>query len=59
MAPVAGADSQRPVGLAGLGGGYGLIGMRERAAQLGGTLAVGPDDGGWRVELRLPWWRRT
>ncbi len=54
MAPVAGADSQRPVGLAGLGGGYGLIGMRERAAQLGGTLAVGPDDGGWRVELRLP-----
>jgi signal transduction histidine kinase len=28
--------------------------MRERAAQLGGTLAVGPRDGGWRVDLRLP-----
>ncbi len=40
--------------LAGSGGGYGLTGMRERAAQLGGTLAAGPDAGGWRVRVSLP-----
>ena len=28
--------------------------MRERAAQLGGTLAAGPDATGWRVTMRLP-----
>jgi signal transduction histidine kinase len=36
------------------GGGYGLQGMRERAESLGGTLAAGPVEDGWRVELRLP-----
>jgi signal transduction histidine kinase len=41
-------------GLAASGGGYGLRGMRERAAALGGTLAAGPIDDGWRVVLRLP-----
>jgi signal transduction histidine kinase len=40
--------------LAGSGGGYGLRGMRERAQILGGSLQAGPDDDGWRVELRLP-----
>ncbi|MDE3132765.1 MAG: sensor histidine kinase [Acidobacteriota bacterium] len=40
--------------LADAGGGYGLRGMRERAAQLGGTLAAGPTDAGWRVALHLP-----
>lgn len=35
--------------------GHGIIGMRERAASVGGTLEVGPDEhGGWRVEARLP-----
>ena len=43
-----------PSGLAAAGGGYGLRGMRERAAQLGGTLAAGPTADGWRVDLRLP-----
>jgi signal transduction histidine kinase len=43
-----------PSGLAETGGGYGLQGMRERAAMLGGTLQAGVADGGWRVELRLP-----
>ncbi len=43
-----------PSGLAAAGGGYGLRGMRERAAQLGGTLAAGPTAEGWRVDLRLP-----
>ncbi len=41
-------------GLAASGGGYGLQGMRERAQLLGGTLAAGSVEGGWRVELRLP-----
>lgn len=35
-------------------GGYGLAGMRERAALLGGTLDAGPDPAGWTVEAILP-----
>ena len=35
--------------------GFGLRGMRERVALLGGTLRAGPDPGhGWRVEVVLP-----
>ncbi|MGN8050949.1 sensor histidine kinase [Curtobacterium sp. 22159] len=35
--------------------GNGLIGMRERAVAVGGTLTAGPTtDGGWRVAARLP-----
>ncbi|RUQ07694.1 sensor histidine kinase [Curtobacterium sp. HSID17257] len=35
--------------------GNGIIGMRERAAAVGGTLSAGPTpDGGWRVAARLP-----
>jgi signal transduction histidine kinase len=35
--------------------GYGIAGMRERVALLGGELRVGPrPDGGWRVWARLP-----
>ncbi|WP_432930572.1 histidine kinase [Microbispora sp. CA-135349] len=40
---------------AGLGGGNGIPGMRERAAALGGSLSAGPrPGGGFRVEARLP-----
>jgi len=39
----------------GTGGGYGLIGMRERVGVLHGTFAAGPrPEGGFRVEARLP-----
>ena len=35
--------------------GHGLIGMRERAAALGGTIVAGPHhDGGFQVHLELP-----
>jgi signal transduction histidine kinase len=34
--------------------GYGLIGMNERAAALGGAFAAGPTATGWRVSCRLP-----
>jgi signal transduction histidine kinase len=36
------------------GGGYGLLGMRERAELLGGSLDVGPDDEGFVVTLKVP-----
>jgi signal transduction histidine kinase len=35
--------------------GYGIVGMTERAALLGGTLRAGPGpDGGWTVDAVLP-----
>jgi len=40
--------------LADTGGGFGLVGLRERAALAGGTLEAGPDAGNWRVNLRIP-----
>lgn len=35
-------------------GGYGLIGMRERAELIGGELELGPTETGWRVHLVVP-----
>jgi signal transduction histidine kinase len=41
-----GSDAERPH--------YGLIGMKERAAALGGELVAGPTPHGWRVSCELP-----
>ena len=44
-----------PVPAARAGGGFGLTGMAERAAALGGRFAAGPmATGGWRVRAELP-----
>jgi len=36
------------------GGGHGIVGMRERASLLGGSLEAGASDGLFRVRARLP-----
>lgn len=46
--------SPAPSPLATTGGGYGVLGMRERAQALGGSLTAGARGDGWRVELRVP-----
>ncbi len=48
------ATADRPTPLLGPSG-NGIIGMRERATSVGGTLSAGPTpDRGWRVAARLP-----
>lgn len=36
------------------GGGYGLVGLRERVEALGGRFAAGPHRDGWEVRAELP-----
>jgi signal transduction histidine kinase len=49
------ASGASPHGRPASRGGYGLVGMAERAAALGGTLAAGPTDaGGWEMQAWLP-----
>jgi signal transduction histidine kinase len=44
-----------PAPLADSGGGWGLVGLRERVGLLGGALAAEPvGKGGWRVTARVP-----
>jgi signal transduction histidine kinase len=51
---VVNGPASRPARAAG-GSGHGLLGMRERAAMLGGDLAAGPTpDGGYEVSALLP-----
>ena len=38
----------------GRGSGMGLIGMRERLAQVGGRAVTGPSDDGWTVRMEVP-----
>ena len=40
--------------LARTGGGFGLVGLRERATLAGGTFEARPDEGYWQVKLRIP-----
>lgn len=47
--PASGEPSTRP------GGGLGIVGMRERAQLLGGTLEAGRDGGRFRVRAVLPY----
>lgn len=48
-------DDGRPGTLKGAGTGHGLIGMRERATAIGGTVTAGPrPEGGFRVIAELP-----
>jgi signal transduction histidine kinase len=37
------------------GGGHGIVGMRERAQLLGGSLEAGADNGAFHVRARLPY----
>jgi signal transduction histidine kinase len=50
--PLAPADASRP--LTATGAGYGLTGLRERAALAGGTLEAAQNDGEWHVCLKIP-----
>jgi signal transduction histidine kinase len=48
-------DGDTPAGETAATRGYGITGMRERAAALGGTLEAGPHEGGgFRVLAKLP-----
>ncbi|WP_406278973.1 sensor histidine kinase [Embleya sp. NBC_00896] len=51
---VANGPAVRVGDVAPTGSGYGLVGMRERARLLGGTLDAAPTDDGFRVVARLP-----
>jgi signal transduction histidine kinase len=47
--PTRGSESGWP------GGGHGIVGMRERAGLLGGTVEVESSDGAFRLRARLPY----
>ncbi|WP_137844611.1 histidine kinase [Microbacterium sp. 2FI] len=50
-----GVPASTPPAEVGIRGGYGIPGLRERVAHVGGTLTAGPGDGGrWVVRASLP-----
>lgn len=51
---IANGPAPRPAESAPVGSGHGLVGMRERARLLGGTLTAAPDADGFRVLAHLP-----
>ena len=54
------SDDGDPVNASSVDAGYGVVGMTERAALLGGTLEAGPGpDHGWVVQALLPRTRPT
>lgn len=48
--PISAAEDGEPIQ-----GGHGILGMRERAALLGGSLQAGPRNQSFRVDARLPY----
>jgi signal transduction histidine kinase len=50
--PIPAGDAERH--LAATGAGYGLTGLRERAALGGGTLTAGPSGGEWQLTMKIP-----
>jgi signal transduction histidine kinase len=55
MLEVAVTNPAPPGAIARGGGGHGIVGMRERAHLLGGSLEAGASDGLFRVRARLPY----
>ncbi|MFI6585746.1 sensor histidine kinase [Embleya sp. NPDC050493] len=51
---IANGPAPRPADAAPAGSGHGLVGMRERARLLGGTLTAAPEADGFRVLAHLP-----
>lgn len=51
---VTNGPATEPADLAGTGAGLGLVGMRERAVAVGGSVVAGPADGGWSVTVTIP-----
>jgi signal transduction histidine kinase len=55
MVELTALDNGEPAGGPMRAPGYGLMGMTERVALLGGTITAGPEpERGWRVEVRVP-----
>lgn len=48
------ANGRGEAGLAGVGGGRGLVGLRERVDELRGTMKAGPTEDGWCVAVEVP-----